>query len=197
MNYLDCFRALACRRTRDRGDIGGQFHQPGGRRRATARRAYLDASMSLSICSPPGWRWRNRSSRSGLSRATAPLYESGMLMVEREMNFAEPPQPGFDGPTAAPQRRAAQFADNDYGAMARSMGLSRVFEFRRVDEIGAAFPSLDGIASAPLSLCSSGAVLGGGAEARTAAVRRAGIEISLRPYVGGRFNCSVFGYRLK
>ena len=70
----------------------------------------------------------------------------GMLMVEREMNLPNlthflVSNRAYGGTSNAV---LPNFADNDYAAMARAMGLSRVFEFGGVDEIERGFPRLCG-----------------------------------------------------
>jgi thiamine pyrophosphate-dependent acetolactate synthase large subunit-like protein len=153
MNYLDCFRALARRRTDEIvvTSAGNSSQAWWAVTHDSEASFYLDASMSLSSMFA-----------SGLALAQPQLkiwafmgdgafcMNPGMLMVEREMNLPNlthflVSNRAYGGTSNAV---LPNFADNDYAAMARAMGLSRVFELRAVDEIERDFPRLAG-ANAP------------------------------------------------
>jgi sulfopyruvate decarboxylase subunit beta len=153
MNYLDCFRALARRRTDEIviTSAGNSSQAWWAVTRDSEASFYLDASMSLSSMFA-----------SGLALAQPQLkiwafmgdgafcMNPGMLMVEREMDLPNlthflVSNRAYGGTSNAV---LPNFAANDYGAIARAVGLSRVFEFRDVDEIERDFSRLAG-ANAP------------------------------------------------
>jgi len=203
MNYIDCFRALARRRTDEIvvTSAGNSSQAWWAVTRDSEASFYLDASMSLSTMFA-----------SGLALAQPQLkiwafmgdgafcMNPGMLMVEREMNLPNlthflVSNRAYGGTSNAV---LPNFADNDYGAMARSMGLSRVFEFRRVDEIERGFPQLS-TANAPGHTFVVLEVEPFSAEEqRLEQPPFDGPELKFRfgRHVERRTDCNVFGYRL-
>jgi sulfopyruvate decarboxylase subunit beta len=140
MNYLECFRSLARRRT-DQVVVtsaGNSSQAWWAVTRDSEASFYLDASMSLSSMFA-----------SGLALAQPELnvwafmgdgafcMNPGMLMVERQMNLRNLVHFLVSNRVYGATSNAAlpNFADNDYAAMARAMGLARVFEFRSIEEI--------------------------------------------------------------
>ena len=140
MNYLDCFRALARRRTDQLvvTSAGNSSQAWWAATHDTKASFYLDASMSLSTMFA-----------SGLALAQPDLnvwafmgdgafcMNPGMLMVERQMNLRNLVHFLVSNRVYGATSNAAlpNFASNDYAAMARAMGLDRVFEFRGIHEI--------------------------------------------------------------
>ena len=148
MKYLDAFKILAKHR-RDEivvtsaGNSGQAWWAATRDSEATFS---LDASMSLSTMFASGL---------ALARPELKIWafmgdgafcmNPGMLMVERQMNLPNLTHIlvsnrvyGATSTAALPQ------ADNDYAAIARAMGLERVFEFAELDVLNRDFPSVIG-----------------------------------------------------
>jgi sulfopyruvate decarboxylase subunit beta len=147
VKYLDCFRFLASRRTDElvitsAGNSSQAWWDATGR--DSERSFYLDASMSLSTMFA-----------SGLAVALPKLkfwafmgdgafcMNPGMLMVERDMNLpnlthflVSNRHYGATSNAVLPNQKS-----NDYGAIARAMGLERVFAFDSVAGLERGFAS--------------------------------------------------------
>ena len=144
MRYLDCLKFIAARRTHQwiitsAGNSGQAWWAAS---RDTERTFYLDASMSLSTmfgsglaCAQPAqtfWAFMGDG---------AFCMNPGMLMVERQMNL--PNLVHFLVSNRA--YGATSNADlpngptNDYAAIARGMGLERVFSFSSITELEKGF----------------------------------------------------------
>jgi sulfopyruvate decarboxylase subunit beta len=145
VKYLDCFRFLAARRTDElvitsAGNSGQAWWEASAR--DSERSFYLDASMSLSTLFA-----------SGLAIALPQLkfwafmgdgafcMNPGMLMVERDLDL-----PNLTHFLVSNRRYGATSnADlpngklNDYAAIARAMGLTRVFAFDTLEELQRGF----------------------------------------------------------
>jgi sulfopyruvate decarboxylase subunit beta len=147
MNYVECFRAIARQRTNEivitsAGNSGQAWWAA---TRDSNASFYLDASMSLSTLFA-----------SGLALAQPELkiwafmgdgafaMNPGMLMVERQLNLPNLTHFLVSNRVYGATSNAAlpNLERNDYVAMARSMGLERVFEFRSVDALERGFPAL-------------------------------------------------------
>src|ERR1700694_4353932 len=147
MNYVDCLRALARRRTdqlivTSAGNSGQAWWAA---TRDTEATFYLDASMSLSTMFASGL---------ALARPELKIWafmgdgafcmNPGMLMVERQMNLPNLTHFLVSNRVYGATSNAGlpNFEQNDYPAIARSMGLERVFEFRDLDTLDRDFPSV-------------------------------------------------------
>src|SRR5215467_9843439 len=147
MQYLEAFRAIARHRTHQvvvtsAGNSGQAWWAV---TRDTEATFYLDASMSLSTMFASGLAL----AQPGLSVWAfmgdgAFCMNPGMLMVERQMNLPNLTHIlvsnrvyGATSNALLPNQR-----DNNYAAMARSMGLERVFEFSAIDVLDRDFPSV-------------------------------------------------------
>jgi sulfopyruvate decarboxylase subunit beta len=147
MNYVECFRAIARQRTNEivitsAGNSGQAWWTA---TRDSNASFYLDASMSLSTLFA-----------SGLALAQPELkiwafmgdgafaMNPGMLMVERQLNLPNLTHFLVSNRVYGATSNAAlpNLEKNDYVAMARSMGLERVFEFRSIDALERGFPAL-------------------------------------------------------
>jgi sulfopyruvate decarboxylase subunit beta len=147
MNYLECFRALARRRTNEivitsAGNSGQAWWSA---TRDSVGSFYLDASMSLSTMFA-----------SGLALAQPELkiwafmgdgafcMNPGMLMVERELNLPNLTHFLVSNRMYGATSNAAlpNLDNNDYAAIARGMGLQRIFEFRSIEMLERDFPQL-------------------------------------------------------
>jgi len=153
MNYLDCFRAIARRRT-DQVVVtsaGNSSQAWWAVTHDSEASFYLDASMSLSTMFA-----------SGLALAQPALniwafmgdgafcMNPGMLMVERQMNLRNLVHFLVSNRVygATSNAELPNFADNDYAAMAHTMGLDRVFDFRNIEELERDFDRV-ALANAP------------------------------------------------
>jgi sulfopyruvate decarboxylase subunit beta len=147
MNYVECFRAIARQRTDEivitsAGNSGQAWWA--ATRDSTAG-FYLDASMSLSTLFA-----------SGLALAQPELkvwafmgdgafaMNPGMLMVERQLNLPNLTHFLVSNRVygATSNAKLPNLEKNDYAAMARAMGLERVFELRSIDALERLFPTL-------------------------------------------------------
>src|ERR1700712_2145881 len=140
MNYVDCFRFLASRRKDELviTSAGNSGQAWWAATRDTEATFYLDASMSLSTMFSSGL---------ALARPELKIWafmgdgafcmNPGMLMVERQMNLPNLTHILVSNRVYGATSNAGlpNFKDNDYPAIARSMGLERVFEFSDGDTL--------------------------------------------------------------
>jgi sulfopyruvate decarboxylase subunit beta len=140
MKYLDCFRYLAARRTNQlvitsAGNSGQAWWEATHDTTATF---YLDASMSLSTMFAAGLAFAQPQTQIWAFMGDGAFcMNPGMLMVERELN---PPNLthflvsnrvyGATSNAGLPNRQ-----QNDYQAIARGMGLQRVFGFDNLQDL--------------------------------------------------------------
>ena len=148
MKYLDAFKVLAKHR-RDEivvTSAGNSGQAWWAATRDSEATFYLDASMSLATM------WA-----SGLALARPELkiwafmgdgafcMNPGMLMVERAMNLPNLTHILVSNRVyGATSNAALPRNDNDYPAIARAMGLERVFAFDALDTLDRDFPSVVG-----------------------------------------------------
>ena len=148
MNYVECFRALARRRTDEivvtsAGNSGQAWWAA---TRDCDASFYLDASMSLSTMFASGL---------ALARPELKIWafmgdgafcmNPGMLMVERAMNLPNLTHILVSNRVyGATSNAALPRDDNDYAAIARAMGLERVFEFGALDALDREFAGVAG-----------------------------------------------------
>ena len=147
MKYLDCFRALARHRTdqivvTSAGNSGQAWWAA---TRDTEATFYLDASMSLSTMFASGLAFARPELKIWAFMGDGAFcMNPGMLMVERQMNL--PNLTHFlvsNRAYGATSNAGLPNADaNDYGAIARAMGLDRVFEFGELAALEHALPTL-------------------------------------------------------
>src|ERR1700737_3077709 len=147
MNYLDCFRALARRRP-DQVVVtsaGNSSQAWWAVTRDSEASFYLDASMSLSTMFA-----------SGLALAQPKLkiwafmgdgafcMNPGMLMVERAMNLPNLTHFLVSNRAYGATSNAGlpNSARNDYAAIARAMGLDRIFQFHGIEQMEREFAAL-------------------------------------------------------
>jgi sulfopyruvate decarboxylase subunit beta len=153
MNYVECFRTIARHRTDEivitsAGNSGQAWWAA---TRDSVSSFYLDASMSLSTMFA-----------SGLALAQPDLkvwafmgdgafaMNPGMLMVERQMNLPNLTHFLVSNRVYGATSNAGlpNFEKNDYTAIARAMGLERVFEVQTIDALERELPALK-VANAP------------------------------------------------
>ena len=203
MKYLDCFRALARQRTDEivvtsAGNSGQAWWAA---TRDTEATFYLDASMSLSTMFASGL---------ALARPELKIWafmgdgafcmNPGMLMVERQMNlpnlthflvsnrvYGATSNVDLPNPTG-----------NDYPAMARAMGLERVFEFRALDALERDCPAVLAANVAGHTFVVLEVAPFSTAEQKLEQPPFDGPELKYRfgRHIEGRTGCSIFGYRV-
>lgn len=147
MKYLECFRFLASRRTdqlviTSAGNSGQAWWAA---TRETEHAFYLDASMSLSTMFASGLASALPQTRFWAFMGDGAFcMNPGMLMVERQMNLpnlvhflVSNRAYGATSNAALPNGPA-----NDYAAIARAMGLERVFEFGSMADMESDFDEI-------------------------------------------------------
>jgi sulfopyruvate decarboxylase subunit beta len=147
MQYIECFRALARHRTDEIviTSAGNSSQAWWEATRDADASFYLDASMSLSTMFA-----------SGLALAQPELkfwafmgdgafaMNPGMLMVERQMNLPNLTHFLVSNRVYGATSNAGlpNVGKTDYAAIARSVGLDRVFTFKTVEALDRTFPAL-------------------------------------------------------
>jgi sulfopyruvate decarboxylase subunit beta len=203
MNYVDCFRALARRRTdqlvvTSAGNSGQAWWAA---TRDTEATFYLDASMSLATMFA-----------SGLALARPELnvwafmgdgafcMNPGMLMVERQMNLPNLTHFLVSNRVYGATSNAGlpNVESNDYGAIARGMGLERVFEFGSIEALERDFAALSVANAAGHTFVVLEVEPFSDQEQKLEQPPFEGPELKFRfgRHVEGRTNCDIFGYRL-
>mgnify|MGYP000848337248 CR=1 FL=1 len=140
MRYVECFRRLAARR-RDQWVItsaGNSGQAWWAATRDSERTFYLDASMSLSTMFASGLALAQPKQRFWAFMGDGAFcMNPGMLMVERAMNLPNLVHFLVSNRAygATSNARLPNQSANDYAAMARAMGLERVFAFDSVEAI--------------------------------------------------------------
>jgi sulfopyruvate decarboxylase subunit beta len=203
MNYLDCFRALAARRTDEIviTSAGNSSQAWWALTRDSEASFYLDASMSLSSMFA-----------SGLALAQPELkvwafmgdgafcMNPGMLMVEREMNLPNLVHFLVSNRVYGATSNAAlpNFETNDYAAMARAMGLERVFEFRSIEALERDFAQLSAANAPGHTFVVLEVEPFSAAEQKIEQPPFDGPELKFRfgRHIEARTKCNIFGYRL-
>jgi thiamine pyrophosphate-dependent acetolactate synthase large subunit-like protein len=147
MNYIDCLRALARSRTNQIvvTSAGNSSQAWWAVTHDTQASFYLDASMSLSTMFASGL---------ALARPELKIWafmgdgafcmNPGMLMVERQMNLPNLTHFLVSNRVYGATSNAGlpNVANNDYPAIARAVGLERIFEFRTLAALERDFPTL-------------------------------------------------------
>jgi sulfopyruvate decarboxylase subunit beta len=203
MKYLDAFRTLAKHR-RDEivvTSAGNSGQAWWAATRDTEATFYLDASMSLSTMFSSGL---------ALARPELKIWafmgdgafcmNPGMLMVERQMNLPNLTHILVSNRVYGATSNAGlpNFKDNDYPAIARSMGLERVFEFRDIEALDRNFPSVTGGNSSGHTFVVLEVEPFSDAEQKLEQPPFDGPELKFRfgRHIEKRSDCDVFGYRL-
>jgi thiamine pyrophosphate-dependent acetolactate synthase large subunit-like protein len=147
MRYLDAFKALARQRAdqvvvTSAGNSGQAWWAATRDSRATF---YLDASMSLSTMFASGLALAQPSLKVWAFMGDGAFcMNPGMLMVERQMNLANLTHILVSNRVYGATSNASlpNYDENDYPAIARAMGLERVFEFRSIEAIDKEFAAV-------------------------------------------------------
>jgi sulfopyruvate decarboxylase subunit beta len=203
MKYLDAFRMLAKHR-RDEVVVtsaGNSGQAWWAATRDTEATFYLDASMSLSTMFSSGL---------ALARPELKIWafmgdgafcmNPGMLMVERQMNLPNLTHILVSNRVYGATSNAGlpNYKDNDYAAIARSMGLERVFEFNELAALERDFPQAVGGNNAGHTFVVLEAEPFSDAEQKLEQPPFDGPELKFRfgRYLEKRSDCDIFGYRL-
>jgi sulfopyruvate decarboxylase subunit beta len=202
MKYLDAFKILAKHR-RDEivvTSAGNSGQAWWAATRDSEATFYLDASMSLSTMFSSGL---------ALARPELKIWafmgdgafcmNPGMLMVERQMNLPNLTHILVSNRVyGATSNAALPQADNDYAAIARAMGLERVFEFAERDALDRDFPSVVGGNSRGHTFVVLEVEPFSDAEQKLEQPPFDGPELKYRfgRHIEQRTDCSIFGYRV-
>jgi sulfopyruvate decarboxylase subunit beta len=203
MNYVDCFRALARHRTDEVvvTSAGNSSQAWWAATRDSEATFYLDASMSLSTMFASGL---------ALARPELKIWafmgdgafcmNPGMLMVERRMNLPNLTHFLVSNQAYGATSNAAlpNAAPNDYSAIARAMGLERVFELRSLEALERDFPALLAANIAGHSFVVLEVEPFSEAEQKLEQPPFDGPELKYRfgRHIERRTDCDIFGYRL-
>ncbi len=203
MKYLDAFRTLAKHR-RDEivvTSAGNSGQAWWAATRDTEATFYLDASMSLSTMFSSGL---------ALARPELKIWafmgdgafcmNPGMLMVERQMNLPNLTHILVSNRVYGATSNAGlpNYKDNDYAAIARSMGLERVFEFSEPGALERDFPAVTGGNSKGHTFVVLEVEPFSDAEQKLEQPPFDGPELKFRfgRHIEKRTDCDIFGYRL-
>jgi sulfopyruvate decarboxylase subunit beta len=147
MKYVDAFKALA-RQRKDQVVItsaGNSGQAWWAATRDTKSTFYLDASMSMSTMFASGLALAQPSLKVWAFMGDGAFcMNPGMLMVERQMNLPNLTHILVSNRVYGATSNAGlpNHQKNDYPAIARSMGLERIFEFRSVEAIDKEFSAV-------------------------------------------------------
>jgi thiamine pyrophosphate-dependent acetolactate synthase large subunit-like protein len=147
MKYLDCFRAIARHRTDEIvvASAGNSCQAWWAATHDTVGSFYLDASMSLSSMFASGIALAQPELKIWAFMGDGAFcMNPGMLMVERQMNLQNLTHFLVSNRVYGATSNAGlpNFKDNDYAAIARGMGLERVFAISSIDQLEREFPAL-------------------------------------------------------
>ena len=203
MNYVECFRAIARHRTDEivitsAGNSGQAWWSV---THDSVASFYLDASMSLSTMFA-----------SGLALAQPELkiwafmgdgafcMNPGMLMVERELNLPNLTHFLVSNRVYGATSNAGlpNLNNNDYGAIARAMGLERVFEFSSIDALERQFSVLTAANASGHTFVVLEVDPFTDDEQKLEQPPFNGTELKYRfgRHVEGMVGCDIFGYRI-
>lgn len=140
MKYVECFKLLAARRTNElvvtsAGNSGQAWWLAS---KDSERSFYLDASMSLSTLFASGLALACPDQRFWAFMGDGAFcMNPGMLMVERQLNLPNVVHFLVSNRVygATSNAKLPNRTDNDYAAVARGMGLQRVFTFASLKEM--------------------------------------------------------------
>jgi thiamine pyrophosphate-dependent acetolactate synthase large subunit-like protein len=204
MKYLDCFRALARQRTDEIvvASAGNSCQAWWAATRDSVGSFYLDASMSLSSMFASGL---------ALARPELKIWafmgdgafcmNPGMLMVERQMNLPNLTHFLVSNRVYGATSNAdlPNFKDNDYAAIARGMGLERVFAFSDVAALERDFPAVKAANAPGHTFVVLEVEPFSDDEQKMEQPPFDGPELKFRfgRHVESRTGCDVFGYRIE
>jgi thiamine pyrophosphate-dependent acetolactate synthase large subunit-like protein len=203
MKYLDCLRALARARTDQIvvSSAGNSSQAWWAATHDSEATFYLDASMSLSTMFASGL---------ALARPELKIWafmgdgafcmNPGMLMVERRMNLPNlthflVSNRAYGATSNADLPHAGE---SDYAAIARAMGLERVFEFRTLEALERDLPTLVSANIAGHTFVVLEVEPFSETEQKLEQPPFDGPELKYRfgRHIEARTDCNIFGYRL-
>jgi sulfopyruvate decarboxylase subunit beta len=203
MNYVECFRALARHRTDELvvTSAGNSGQAWWAATRDSEASFYLDASMSLSTMFASGL---------ALARPEQKIWafmgdgafcmNPGMLMVERQMNLPNLTHFLVSNRVYGATSNAdlPNLQNHDYAAIARSMGLDRIFEFRNIEHMDHDFPALKSANVSGHTFVVLEVEPFSDAEQKLEQPPFDGPELKYRfgRHLESRTGCSIFGYRI-
>jgi thiamine pyrophosphate-dependent acetolactate synthase large subunit-like protein len=203
VKYIDCFRALARHRTDQLvvTSAGNSSQAWWAATRDVDASFYLDASMSLASMFASGLALALPQQRIWAFMGDGAFcMNPGMLMVERQMNLPNLTHFLVSNRVYGATSNAGlpNFEHNDYPAMARAMGLERVYEFRSVQALDEEMPRLVGANAAGHAFAVLEVEPFSDAEQRLEQPPFDGPELKFRfgRHVEKVSDCNVFGYRL-
>jgi sulfopyruvate decarboxylase subunit beta len=203
VKYLDAIRSLAKHRTDEivvtsAGNSGQAWWAA---TRDTEATFYLDASMSLATMFASGL---------ALARPELKIWafmgdgafcmNPGMLMVERQMNLPNLTHILLSNRAygATSNAELPNYKDNDYPAIARAMGLERVFEFKDIDTLDRDFQGVAAGNGSGHTFVALELEPFSEAEQKLEQPPFEGPELKFRfgRYIEKSAECDIFGYRL-
>lgn len=203
MNYIECFRTLAAHRTNEVvvTSAGNSSQAWWAATRDTEGSFYLDASMSLSTMFASGL---------ALARPELKVWafmgdgafcmNPGMLMIERQMNLPNLTHFLVSNRVYGATSNAGlpNVENNDYAAIARAMGLERIYEFRTLDALDRDFAALGAANVAGHTFVVLEVEPFSDAEQKLEQPPFDGPELKFRfgRHIERQTNCDIFGYRL-
>lgn len=203
MKYLDAFRALARQRTDEivvtsAGNSGQAWWVA---TRDNEASFYLDASMSLSTMFASGLALAQPGLKVWAFMGDGAFcMNPGMLMVERQMNLPNLVHILVSNRVygATSNAKLPNGPGNDYAAIARGMGLERVFEFRAADEVERGFARIKGENAGGHTFVVLEVEPFSPAEQKLEQPPFDGPELKFRfgRHVESRVGCDIFGYRI-
>ena len=203
MNYVECFRAIAQHRTNEVvvTSAGNSSQAWWAATRDSQASFYLDASMSLSTMFASGLALAQPELRVWAFMGDGAFcMNPGMLMVERQLNLPNLTHFLVSNRVYGATSNATlpNFQQNDYVAIARSMGLDRVFEFRSIDEVERGCATLTSANARGHTFVVLEVEPFSDAEQRLEQPPFDGPELKYRfgRHVEGVTGCDVFGYRV-
>jgi sulfopyruvate decarboxylase subunit beta len=203
MKYLDAFRMLAKYR-RDEivvTSAGNSGQAWWAATRDTEATFYLDASMSLSTMFSSGLALARPESKIWAFMGDGAFcMNPGMLMVERQMNLPNLTHILVSNRVYGATSNAGlpNYKDNNYAAIARSMGLERVFEFNDLALLERDFLRAIGDNNSGHTFIVLEVEQFSEAEQKLEQPPFDGPELKYRfgRYIENRTDCDIFGYRI-
>ena len=201
MNYVDCFRFLASRRKNEliitsAGNSGQAWWEA---TRNSQSSFYLDASMSLATMFGCGLALAQPSMKVWAFMGDGAFcMNPGMLMVERQL---APPNLvhflvsnrsyGATSNAALPNR-----AHNDYPAIARGMGLERVYSFDSLAALEAGFDPIENATEHTFVVLEVEPFSPSEQRLEQPPFDAPELKYRFGRYIESQTDCSIFGYRL-
>jgi sulfopyruvate decarboxylase subunit beta len=203
MNYVDCFRAIARHRTNEivitsAGNSGQAWWAA---TRDSVASFYLDASMSLSTMFAAGLALAQPELKIWAFMGDGAFcMNPGMLMVERGLNLPNLTHFLVSNRVYGATANAAlpNLDHNDYAAIARGMGLERIFEFSSVEILERDFPHLTAANSPGHTFVVLEVEPFSASEQKLEQPPFNGTELKYRfgRHLEGVLGCDIFGYRV-